>query len=191
MRPHRRLGSCASSWPPGQLELQGVTWRSRPKSLNGKVVAITGGARGIGKATAQALVRQGARVGIGDLDVELARKTAEELGVERARLRARRDQPAVVRGLPRLGRERPRAARRAGQQRRDHADHAVPRRERRLGRPPARHQRARHDLRHEGGAAAHAARAAAATWSTSRRSRARAASRTWPPTARPSTRSSA
>jgi len=52
----------------------------QPKSLNGKVVAITGGARGIGKATAQALVRQGARVGIGDLDVELARQTASELG---------------------------------------------------------------------------------------------------------------
>jgi NAD(P)-dependent dehydrogenase (short-subunit alcohol dehydrogenase family) len=52
----------------------------QPKSLNGKVVAITGGARGIGKATAQALVRQGARVAIGDLDVELARQTASELG---------------------------------------------------------------------------------------------------------------
>src|SRR3954453_4810929 len=51
-----------------------------PKSLNGKVVAITGGARGIGKATAQALVRQGARVAIGDLGVELARQTASELG---------------------------------------------------------------------------------------------------------------
>ena len=54
--------------------------KQQPKSLSGKVVAITGGARGIGKATAQALVREGARVGIGDLDVELARKTAEELG---------------------------------------------------------------------------------------------------------------
>src|SRR4051794_17137138 len=52
----------------------------QPKSLNGRVVAITGGARGIGKATGQALVREGARVGIGDLDLELARKTAEELG---------------------------------------------------------------------------------------------------------------
>jgi NADP-dependent 3-hydroxy acid dehydrogenase YdfG len=54
--------------------------KKEPRSLYGKVVAITGAARGIGKATAQALVRQGARVGIGDLDVELARKTAEELG---------------------------------------------------------------------------------------------------------------
>jgi NAD(P)-dependent dehydrogenase (short-subunit alcohol dehydrogenase family) len=52
----------------------------QPKSLNGKVVAITGAARGIGKATAQALVRQGAKVGIGDLDADLARTTASELG---------------------------------------------------------------------------------------------------------------
>jgi NAD(P)-dependent dehydrogenase (short-subunit alcohol dehydrogenase family) len=52
----------------------------QPKSLNGRVVAITGAARGIGKSTAAALVRQGARVGIADIDAELARKTAEELG---------------------------------------------------------------------------------------------------------------
>jgi len=52
----------------------------QPKSLNGRVVAITGGARGIGKATAAALVRQGARVAIGDIDAELARRTAGELG---------------------------------------------------------------------------------------------------------------
>jgi NAD(P)-dependent dehydrogenase (short-subunit alcohol dehydrogenase family) len=51
-----------------------------PKSLNGRVVAITGAARGIGKATAEALVRQGAKVAIGDVDVELAQKTAAELG---------------------------------------------------------------------------------------------------------------
>ncbi len=50
------------------------------RSLSGKVVAITGGARGIGKATATALVRKGCRVAIGDLDLELAEKTAEGLG---------------------------------------------------------------------------------------------------------------
>lgn len=48
--------------------------------LNGKVVAITGGARGIGKATAIALVRKGCRVAIGDLDLALAEETANELG---------------------------------------------------------------------------------------------------------------
>lgn len=50
------------------------------RSLSGKVVAITGAARGIGKATAAALVRKGCRVAIGDLDLELAEKTAAELG---------------------------------------------------------------------------------------------------------------
>jgi len=50
------------------------------QSLSGKVVAITGGARGIGKATATALVRKGCRVAIGDLDLELAEQTAGELG---------------------------------------------------------------------------------------------------------------
>jgi NADP-dependent 3-hydroxy acid dehydrogenase YdfG len=50
------------------------------RSLQGKVVAITGAARGIGKATARALVDAGAKVGIGDLDLTLAERTAEELG---------------------------------------------------------------------------------------------------------------
>jgi NAD(P)-dependent dehydrogenase (short-subunit alcohol dehydrogenase family) len=50
------------------------------RSLHGKVVAITGGARGIGKATATALVRKGCRVAIGDLDLALAEQTATALG---------------------------------------------------------------------------------------------------------------
>jgi NADP-dependent 3-hydroxy acid dehydrogenase YdfG len=55
---------------------------AQPRSLRGKVIAITGGARGIGKATARTLVRKGARVAIGDLDRELAERTAAELGSE-------------------------------------------------------------------------------------------------------------
>lgn len=50
------------------------------RALSGKVVAITGGARGIGKATAGALVRKGCRVAIGDLDLKLAEETAAGLG---------------------------------------------------------------------------------------------------------------
>ena len=52
----------------------------QPLSLRGRIVAITGGARGIGKATARALVLKGAKVAIGDLDRELAEQTAAEIG---------------------------------------------------------------------------------------------------------------
>jgi NAD(P)-dependent dehydrogenase (short-subunit alcohol dehydrogenase family) len=43
-------------------------------------VAITGGGRGIGRATARALIAQGARVAIGDIDGALAERTAGQLG---------------------------------------------------------------------------------------------------------------
>ncbi len=50
-----------------------------PRSLAGQVVAITGGGRGIGRATAAALIAHGARVAIGDIDVPLVERTAREL----------------------------------------------------------------------------------------------------------------
>ncbi|HEX2131407.1 MAG TPA: SDR family oxidoreductase [Actinophytocola sp.] len=53
---------------------------AQPRSLAGKVVVITGGGRGIGAATAQALVRHGASVAIGDLDLAVAEETAGRLG---------------------------------------------------------------------------------------------------------------
>jgi NAD(P)-dependent dehydrogenase (short-subunit alcohol dehydrogenase family) len=51
----------------------------QPVSLRGKVVAITGGGRGIGACTASLLAVEGAKVAVGDLDERLARETAERL----------------------------------------------------------------------------------------------------------------
>jgi NAD(P)-dependent dehydrogenase (short-subunit alcohol dehydrogenase family) len=50
------------------------------RKLDGRVIAITGGARGIGEATAQALAAAGARVAIGDLDADLAALSASGYG---------------------------------------------------------------------------------------------------------------
>jgi short-subunit dehydrogenase len=55
-------------------------------ALNGARVCVTGGARGIGRATAAELVRRGAQVWIGDRDLEAAEATAIELGATAVRL---------------------------------------------------------------------------------------------------------
>jgi NADP-dependent 3-hydroxy acid dehydrogenase YdfG len=52
----------------------------QPRILAGQTAAITGAARGIGKATAQALLRQGLKVAIGDVDFAAAQETAAQLG---------------------------------------------------------------------------------------------------------------
>ena len=52
--------------------------------LNGQVVLITGGARGIGAETARRLVRQGAKVVLVDLDREPLRALEAELGAGNA-----------------------------------------------------------------------------------------------------------
>ncbi|HET9498704.1 MAG TPA: SDR family NAD(P)-dependent oxidoreductase [Marmoricola sp.] len=49
-------------------------------TLTGKVVAVTGGAQGIGAATAAALANAGARVAVGDLDTGLAEQSAAPYG---------------------------------------------------------------------------------------------------------------
>lgn len=48
-------------------------------NLNGKSAIVTGGASGIGKAIAQELAREGAKVGIADLNLDAARATIDEL----------------------------------------------------------------------------------------------------------------
>ncbi len=50
--------------------------------LDGKVAIVTGSARGIGRATAELLAAQGARVLINDLDGEAAEQTAAEIDGE-------------------------------------------------------------------------------------------------------------
>jgi len=57
------VGSC-----PGPQNLTAVNCRFMD-NINGKTIAITGAARGIGHATAKALLARGARVVIGDRDV--------------------------------------------------------------------------------------------------------------------------
>ena len=52
----------------------------QPRILAGETAAVTGAARGIGRATAEAFLRKGMKVAIGDLDIEAARATAAELG---------------------------------------------------------------------------------------------------------------
>ncbi|HTM85795.1 MAG TPA: SDR family oxidoreductase [Mycobacterium sp.] len=49
-------------------------------NIRGKTIAITGAARGIGLATAKALLKRGARVVIGDRDVKALDQAVKELG---------------------------------------------------------------------------------------------------------------
>lgn len=48
--------------------------------LDGRSALITGAARGIGRAFAEAYVREGAMVAIGDINLEAAERTATEIG---------------------------------------------------------------------------------------------------------------
>jgi NAD(P)-dependent dehydrogenase (short-subunit alcohol dehydrogenase family) len=53
-----------------------------PRDVTGKVVVITGAARGIGAATARAIAHERATLALGDLDGDLATSVAAELGTK-------------------------------------------------------------------------------------------------------------
>ncbi|MBA0047263.1 SDR family oxidoreductase [Mycobacteroides sp. LB1] len=59
---------------------------NRSNLLHGKVIAITGGARGIGFATASALRALGARVAIGDVDETAVKQSGSDIDVFASRL---------------------------------------------------------------------------------------------------------
>jgi len=62
-----------------KADLSKFILQPRRRDLDGKVVAITGGARGIGLATARRFAARGARVCLGDLDLEEAQRAAAPL----------------------------------------------------------------------------------------------------------------
>ena len=69
-------------------------------NLNDKVAVITGGASGLGRATAETIVAAGGSVALLDLNEELARNTAEEIGDAAAAYTVNVTDEAVVRTHP-------------------------------------------------------------------------------------------
>ena len=63
-------------WP---LELYKLTLAPPEKELARRIVMVTGGGSGIGRAVARRLAAEGAHVVVGDLDGASARKTADEI----------------------------------------------------------------------------------------------------------------
>jgi rhamnulose-1-phosphate aldolase/alcohol dehydrogenase len=66
-------------WP---LEIYKLSLKPAPRELAGKIAIVTGGASGIGRATARRLAEDGAHVVIFDINLEGAQKVAEELNIK-------------------------------------------------------------------------------------------------------------
>jgi hypothetical protein len=63
-------------WP---LELYKLSLKPAPREMAGRIVAVTGAASGIGRATAYRLAQDGAHVAILDINLEGAKAVAEDL----------------------------------------------------------------------------------------------------------------
>ncbi len=63
-----------------QLEEKKLKLRPAPKALAGRIAVVTGGASGIGLATARIFAEHGANVVVADLDGERCSEVAQELG---------------------------------------------------------------------------------------------------------------
>jgi rhamnulose-1-phosphate aldolase/alcohol dehydrogenase len=74
-----------------QLEEAKLQRQPKPKMHAGRVAVVTGAASGIGKATAEKLVEDGAVVVIADLDLEAAQTVATDLGGSDAAIAIRVD----------------------------------------------------------------------------------------------------
>jgi NAD(P)-dependent dehydrogenase (short-subunit alcohol dehydrogenase family) len=70
--------------------------------MDGRVAIVTGGAQGIGRAIAAALLREGTQVVIADVNRESAERTAAELGATGARVVAHAIDLARVEAIPGL-----------------------------------------------------------------------------------------
>src|SRR5206468_3412183 len=100
-------------WP---LELYKLTLAPPEKEQARRIVLVTGGGSGIGRAVAKRLAAEGAHVVVGDLDEAGARKTAEEVTAaargdarsdlpgpgRRARLRRHQERDVAGQGLRRV-----------------------------------------------------------------------------------------